>query len=318
MESNSKPLYQPWNEDAFQADVFVRGMTWLQRLLYRSLLQAMFFHNTRPYLPIDDDILWVLAGAESQEMWEQNKARILKRFTVCDHNANLLEQKRVTEDWKRIEASRFESTEQGRAGGLKSAEVRREKYGTARPFKPLTAEQVNTPSESFTENGGTRNQVSEVSKEREVSKEKGCNAVVVSCNQEKTADWKTFAILYRNAFKKKAGVEFKDKYFDACLKYSEDVVLDCFKTWASPAKVDWLEANGWDKPLNSFFKHLPEEASDAVEINSAEKEIAEEAAAVQQTAEANQAASIERETQEIIKRRDAVFPVNEASIDELL
>src|SRR5579863_7039208 len=48
VEANSKPMYQPWNEEEFQADVFVRGMTWLQRHLYRALLQASFFHGTRP------------------------------------------------------------------------------------------------------------------------------------------------------------------------------------------------------------------------------------------------------------------------------
>src|ERR1039458_9760233 len=96
-----KPRFQPWNEDAFQADVFVRGMTWLQRHFYRSLLQSMFFHNTRPYLPTDDDVLWVLAGAENLEMWLQNKTVIMKRFTICAHDPNLLEQNRVTREWNR-------------------------------------------------------------------------------------------------------------------------------------------------------------------------------------------------------------------------
>ena len=33
MEDNRKPDYQPWNEEEFQADVFVRGMNWMQKHL---------------------------------------------------------------------------------------------------------------------------------------------------------------------------------------------------------------------------------------------------------------------------------------------
>ena len=76
MEDNWKPDYQPWNEEEFQADVFVRGMNWMQKHFYRALLQAAFFHSTRPYLPADDEVLWVLAGAESQNSGSRTNRRL--------------------------------------------------------------------------------------------------------------------------------------------------------------------------------------------------------------------------------------------------
>ena len=143
MDANSKPMYQPWNEEEFQADVFVRGMTWLQRHLYRALLQAMFFHSTRPFLPADDEVLWVLSGAESIEMWQQNKSKILKRFTAVSDRPELLENKRVTADWERLTDARNKMAELGE----RSAAVRRALNGTAQPQKPSKLPIVLTATE---------------------------------------------------------------------------------------------------------------------------------------------------------------------------
>jgi len=56
-----KPSYMPWNEDAFWGDMGVRAMTALQCWIYRTLLQTSFFCATRPYLPNNNNQLWVLA-----------------------------------------------------------------------------------------------------------------------------------------------------------------------------------------------------------------------------------------------------------------
>jgi len=117
---NKKPLYQPWNEEEFLSDVRVRGLTYVQRWMYRTLLQAAFFHSTRPYLPNDDRILWVLAGCESLEQWRANKEEILELFTLSN-DSKLLGNKRVIEDWQRLEESREKMAELGR----KSAAVKR-------------------------------------------------------------------------------------------------------------------------------------------------------------------------------------------------
>lgn len=117
---NKKPLYQPWNEEEFLSDVRVRGLTCVQRWMYRTLLQAAFFHSTRPYLPNEDRILWVLAGCESIEQWRTNKESVLELFTL-EKDSNLLGNKRVIEDWQRLEESREKMAELGR----KSAAVKR-------------------------------------------------------------------------------------------------------------------------------------------------------------------------------------------------
>jgi len=117
---NKKPLNQPWNEEEFLSDVRVRGLTYVQRWMYRTLLQAAFFHSTRPYLPNDDRILWVLAGCESLEQWRANKEEILELFTLSN-DSKLLGNKRVIEDWQRLEESREKMAELGR----KSAAVKR-------------------------------------------------------------------------------------------------------------------------------------------------------------------------------------------------
>jgi hypothetical protein len=222
---------------------------------------------------------------------------------------------------------RDEAAEQGRLGGLKSAEARKEKYGTARPFKPLVVEPVepigNTPSESFTENVGTRNQV-KLSEEKlsEVKKreENTCNANGISCSQAKTADWKNIAIPYRNVFGKKAGADFKKRYFDACLKFGEDVVLECFHAWATQNTADWCETNGFDRPLNLFFKKLPEEAEDTIGLNQAEKEINEKAAEVRRTGDEIQAASIEKQTADLVALLDSrdVKRESEGSLEDFM
>ncbi len=310
METNSKPLYQPWNEEEFQADVFVRGMTWLQRHLYRSLLCAAFFHGTRPYLPLDDDVLWVLAGAESPEMWDQNKAKILKRFTVCEHDSTLLENKRVTADWNRLFDARKRMSELGQ----KSAAIRSAFNGGSTAVERKLNQRVLTP------NGGSTavEQVSEVSevKKDKVSEEKDCNAVGVSCSQ---ADWKSIALRHKRFFGSKASVSFKDKYFDACNKYGEPVVLECFDAWAIGAK-DWVNRENVQNPLWGFFKHLDEEAADALELNAAEEEITEKAATEKKKSDEIQAASIERQTEEIVALMESrdVKRESEGSVEDFL
>ncbi len=333
MEDNRKPDYQPWNEEEFQADVFVRGMNWMQKHFYRALLQAAFFHSTRPYLPADDEVLWVLAGAESQEQWEQNKSKVIKRFTAVEGHSELIENRRVTADWQYLMSFRDAVVEQGAAGGRKSAEVRRTKYGTAQPFRPVTlvvepssngpsAESPNGsngPSKVFDENSSNTEarevKVSEV-KEREEN-QSGASAAVLSSSKKQQGDWKSIAIRHKNVFGKQASVKFKDKFYEACAQYGEDVVLECFDAWATGAK-DWVEANGVDQPLFSFFKKLPAEAENIVEINEAVQEEKTLAVQQKQREEQMQAASTERQCKENADRFAVKERVGVESVDDFL
>jgi hypothetical protein len=123
-EAKRKPLYQPWNEEAFRADLHVGAMAPVQRWMYRTLCQASFFCSTRPYLPDDDAELWLLAGCESPKQWERNKEVVRSRFTPVEvAGVRLLSQKRILADWNRIEVKREALAEAGRKGGRANAKL---------------------------------------------------------------------------------------------------------------------------------------------------------------------------------------------------
>jgi hypothetical protein len=136
-------------------------------------------------------------------------------------------------------------------------------------------------------------------------------------SKSEPASWKNISVRHYRLFSKKPSVQFKDKYFDACNKYGEEVVLSCFDTWAA-GSADWIKRENVVHPLFSFFKKLPDEAADAVEILEAVQEDDARLASEKQKAEAQKsqeqkamAASIERQTKEIIQRRDARPQVSE-------
>jgi hypothetical protein len=127
-ETKRKPLYMPWSEEAFRADIQVMAMTTLQRWMYRALLQAAFFHSTRPYLPDEDAQLWMLAGCENEKQWERNKAAVRAAFTPVEiDGVRLLSRKRLVEDWTRIMEKRQALAEAGRKGGQANAKPEQSK-----------------------------------------------------------------------------------------------------------------------------------------------------------------------------------------------
>lgn len=268
---SKKPLYQPWNEEEFVADVFVRGLSHVQRWMYRTLLQASFFHTTRPYLPKDDRILWVLAGCESRAQWEENKEPILERFTIASHDANLLENKRVTADWVKLQDARERMSELGQrsavARSTRSTDVQRSSHVTV-----------------LTVDGGAASKGIGIEKQEEresQSEDNGSVADVGSSDQEPQipnmgGEWKNLAMAHKRYFGKKASVVFKERFFPACEKYTEAVVMECFHAWA-PGAVEWVKTKNVDQPLHAFFKKLPDEAADAVDIAHAESEDAAKA-----------------------------------------
>ncbi len=122
-----QPPYQFWHESDFWADESVsRGMTWLQRHFYRALLQAAYYSSTRPYLPISDDELWILADAGAKETWIENKDAILVKFKEIEvKGVKVLSHKRLMRDWiKLIEGSETQSRR--RKGKKTKAPARKE------------------------------------------------------------------------------------------------------------------------------------------------------------------------------------------------
>jgi uncharacterized protein YdaU (DUF1376 family) len=120
-----KPPYFEWYETDFRAKVL--HLNWLQRLLYRSLLQQMFNCETRPNLPNDDSKLWKLAGAENLEMWQREKTEIVEMFVQFERGGqNLLRHTRVDEEWDIMLATLENASKAGKASG----EARRRAKGT--------------------------------------------------------------------------------------------------------------------------------------------------------------------------------------------
>jgi hypothetical protein len=93
--------------------------------MYRALCQSMFFHTTRPYLPDDDEVLWVLAGCESIEQWMTHKEKVIQRFTPLINNPKLLENNRVSQDWERVVEIRQKYSRLGRLSGQSRASNKR-------------------------------------------------------------------------------------------------------------------------------------------------------------------------------------------------
>jgi hypothetical protein len=98
------PPYQFWCEKEFWGDVHVsRGMTWMQRHLYRALLQAAFYCSTRPNLPTSDDELWILADAGTKDNWLENKNAIMVKFQLVKvKGVELWSHKRLMRDWIKL------------------------------------------------------------------------------------------------------------------------------------------------------------------------------------------------------------------------
>ena len=111
------PPYQFWREQEFWGDEIVsRGMNWMQRHLYKALLQAAFYCSTRPYLPISDDELWILADAGTKNNWLENKDAIMVKFQLVKvRSVERWSHKRLMRDWvKLLEYSKKQSNRRKR------------------------------------------------------------------------------------------------------------------------------------------------------------------------------------------------------------
>ncbi len=137
---------------------------------------------------------------------------------------------------------------------------------------------------------------------------------VVSSSKKQQGDWKSIAIRHKNVFGKQASVKWKDKFYEACAQYGEDVVLECFDAWAEGAKT-WVTS---DQPLFLFFKNLNAEAENIVEINEAVQEEKTLAVQQKQREEQTQAASTERQCKENADRFAVKERVGVESVDDFL
>lgn len=318
-DSSKKPLYQPWNEEEFQADVFVRGMNHMQRWMYRCLLQSSFFFTTRPYLPIDDKVLWVLAGCENRAQWEASKTEVLERFTPVDGNPSLMENKRVTADWGRLAAARDKMSELGQRSAAARSTFNGGSTGVERNTTgiPVLLNVQSTKVKVETQLSEAKRSETEEEIENEkpqLQESRAANVVLHSQGRPApatppqgqapaTPNWKDIAIQYRTVFGRQASTKFKARYFDACQQYGSEAVVECFNNWAPNARA-WAERENVEHPLHAFFKQLAALVEDVVETKNAENEF-QAAEQERQVAEQRRAAVIETNAQRQEKEQQA-------------
>jgi uncharacterized protein YdaU (DUF1376 family) len=122
--SSPSPEYICWHENEFRADRAVVRMQPHQRLMYRALCQVARYCETRPYLPDDDNELYILADADSIDHWKANREAILVKFQSATVDGKpMLTHKRVLADAAQYE----EWLAQKRGAGKASADSRRQR-----------------------------------------------------------------------------------------------------------------------------------------------------------------------------------------------
>lgn len=124
--NGKRPIYHLWDEPSFVMDTAY--LPWMERLIYRALLQTAWYCSSRPDLPNDDIQLQRMLGIP-ESVWNEHKAGVRAMFqsdTVNDQP--VLFQKRLRRDWATLEEIRRKKTD--------AAEVRwsKEKSGIV----PLT------------------------------------------------------------------------------------------------------------------------------------------------------------------------------------
>jgi hypothetical protein len=116
-----KPKYICWWEENFAASPRVnRRLDWLERHIYRALCIQANFCASRPYLPVQDSELALLADVPAQ-VWDDHKENILAMFTKYDDpdTEEILgwSSERILDDWQKQMGKHEELVEQGRKGG---------------------------------------------------------------------------------------------------------------------------------------------------------------------------------------------------------
>lgn len=139
------PAYICWFENDFMADRAVIRMTPHQRLMYRALCQVARYCETRPYLPDDDNELYVLADSDSLDHWKDNREDVLRKFQrVVIDGKPMLAQKRVlagAEDYE-------EWLAQKKAAGKSSAKARSQRSLNGRSSGSVESNESNESIEN--------------------------------------------------------------------------------------------------------------------------------------------------------------------------
>ena len=106
------PKYVAYHHGLFlSSPKFQRGLSYIQRHMYRTLCLEAPFCNTRPYLPTDDATLMLLADVP-EGVWKENKDAVLSMFTLTD---NGYEHHRIIEEYEKTVVLNGARSRAGRA-----------------------------------------------------------------------------------------------------------------------------------------------------------------------------------------------------------
>lgn len=87
--------------------------------------------------------------------------------------------------------------------------------------------------------------------------------------ETRPAEWPKVAIAHIKAFGFRPPVMFKIRYAEACARYTEEIVMACFDTWAH-GDTGWVKRENVGQPLFAFFKQLPSMTKDAMAFSKTE------------------------------------------------
>ena len=115
MSETYKPKYFCWYEENFWSDRRVVRMPPLARHFYRALLCSALFCRTRPFLPLDEIELQILADAEPHD-WTIHRDTILGMFTKTERGYS---HPRLDVQWALLEDQMKQWKEMGRRSAAK-------------------------------------------------------------------------------------------------------------------------------------------------------------------------------------------------------
>jgi len=243
LDERSKAMYQPWNQEGFNADLRVRRMTNVQRWIYKSLLQEAFVCSTRPRLPDNDEELWIMADCDDINQWLEHRPVIIKMFElISEDGVPLLLHRRLEEDWDRLVEKRT-NTSTARSEAAKARWSKR---------KQIDANQCK----SIQDHANDAKEVKEVSKESEASEEKespACDLELSEGTDMKAKD-EIQAICLSTLGVKAEGYESLWQEVKLLEKaFGGMSVVNTFREWAEENVGETFQG----KPVSAFVKLAP-------------------------------------------------------------
>jgi hypothetical protein len=278
VSTDFKPKFIPWFEDDFRADRLVQRMTPVQRAYCRNLTLESYYNPLRPYLPVDDNVLWILADAPTIEDWLAAKAAVLLKFekVVRDDGQEVFLNKRVLEEWEKM----TELLDQRKRAGAASARARTMRVkanDTSVPQQYITEENKNITSQQHHITSGRSTLVEQSFNARStpVGGAEPSTSIdqvvrnpdkVTPAHKEETDLAGKLGSIFTTATGKTLSRVGLPKALELAAEYGEECVVE---TWQR--RLNGWDTNGLKHPLTVFCKEFQGLRSEAERVAEEEK-----------------------------------------------